>query len=122
MAVRQLVEERPEWPLLRIDRKNAFNEILRAEIIRELMELEVDGKRPFLALARYAFAYYAPESHILLNTPGAPMVADFLSSEGGQQRPTTPLIGLRTRTCGRTPRTGSNTGVARRSGRTRGSN
>ena len=62
------------------DEKNAFNEVKRAVVIRELR------KYPgMMALARYYFLWLSPASLVVLSEAGLPKVAAFRSEEGGQQ-------------------------------------
>ena len=68
------------WIVIDADEKNAFNEVKRAVVIRELR------KYPgMMALARYYFLWLSPMSYVVLSEAGLPKVAAFLSEEGGQQ-------------------------------------
>ena len=68
------------WIVIDADEKNAFNEVKRAVVIRELR------KYPgMMALARYYFLWLSPMAYVVLSEAGLPKVAAFRSEEGGQQ-------------------------------------
>jgi len=76
--MRLLLEVHPDWVIVRLDLRNAFNEICRSKVLERL------NQEPHLrSLVPLSWATYVPESSIFLGT--GQNRADFLSAEGMQQ-------------------------------------
>lgn len=78
-GVRTLLEMRPDWVILKIDLRNAYNEIKRACILRRLIAVDV-----LHDLVPLFWASYGPAADVFLSAPGMPL-APFASSEGVQR-------------------------------------
>ena len=78
-GVRGLLELHPDWVVVKLDIRNAHNEVKRASILQRL--LEAPSLRP---LAPLFAACYGPISDVVLAAPGFPL-APFASEEGVQQ-------------------------------------
>ena len=61
--IREVMEQHKDFVLIKVDKKNAFNEIKRASVVRAL------AKMPgFEAFARFAFLHLDPVSDIVAGT------------------------------------------------------
>ena len=78
-GIRTILELHPHWVVVRLDLRNAYNEVSRAAIYRALV---ADPR--LQALARLFYATHSGSPAIYLAAPGQP-VADFTSDEGAQQ-------------------------------------
>ena len=78
--IREVMEQHKDFVLIKVDKKNAFNEIKRASVVRAL------AKMPgFEAFARFAFLHLDPVSDIVAGTGPDTVMLRFKSEEGGQQ-------------------------------------
>ena len=78
-GVRALLDLHPDWVVIKIDIRNAYNEIKRSRVLQRLLHADI--------LRDYApmfWATHSPTSDVALASAGLP-VADFCSSEGVQQ-------------------------------------
>jgi hypothetical protein len=78
-GVRAMLEANPDWIVVKVDVRNAYNEIKRAKVFQRLED--TPSLRAMLPLF---WATYRHSSEIALATAGLP-VAEFASSEGMQQ-------------------------------------
>ena len=79
-GVRFLLEAHPDWAVVRLDLRNAFNEIKRKVLVERLA-----GTEHLRALVPILWATCSPESEVFLPGPAGLEKADFQSAEGGQQ-------------------------------------
>ena len=79
VGVRALVEARPDFAAVKIDLKNAYNEVKRAAVLRAL-----ETSPSLRGLAPLFRATHKDSATIYLSTEGMP-AADFLSEEGVHQ-------------------------------------
>jgi len=79
LGIRTLLETRPDFAAVKIDFRNAYNEVCRAAVLRAL-----EGSASLRGLAPLFRATHAHPVPIHLSAPGMPM-ADFRSEEGVHQ-------------------------------------
>jgi len=77
-GLRLMIEQQPNWVIVRLDLRNAYNEVMRSKV------LERTNHQPHLrTLVPAMWATYVHESDIYLDARSAPV--DFKSAEGMQQ-------------------------------------
>jgi len=78
-GIRLLAEANPSWAVVKLDLKNAFNEILRAAVLDRL-----NADQSIRSLVPVMWATYSPAAGIYLAAPD-PTLAPFGSEEGMRQ-------------------------------------
>jgi hypothetical protein len=78
-GLRAMLEMHPDWVVVKLDLRNAYNEIKRARILQRLLEAET-----LKDLAPLFWATYGQHPAVILAAPDMPQ-AHFDSSEGVQQ-------------------------------------
>ena len=79
LGVRLMLEVRPDFIVVKLDLRNAYNEVKRAAVLRALQ-----GSASLRSLAPLFYATHAQPAKIHLSTAGMP-AADFASEEGVHQ-------------------------------------